>query len=416
MYESSVVFLPGSCQEEIQPRVCSDGTWSAWGSLKGYQETSCVVENPCPTGFVAVGTLSTGNDIIGPGLGQTFENTIEDCEALCDENENCVAFMYGGHTVQHPTMDMCELAATVTPNGDHWDNFLFCARGDFSYNECPSGYTQVGTLSTNNDIAGPGLGQYNLPTVEACRAKCEQNDECIAFMYGGDTYVHPDMDKCELSAINVPDTDFWDNFLFCSYDGIQFAQLTSEQCAENLPYGECGSSYNYDFSDQSFMCTDAPYADYAHKVWDQYVWDSDQLVYTIQWTFDEPKTLRERFLDAVEIGEHVVYEIRVPGLTVYTREQVWRFAATAEENVDHTFSWYHSSSGDEDGFSLDDGAWFASSTAEINGHGSPSLYPDMFGVANFNSRDTNENRGCGNYYFNGQKLPSPYIKVEMFMR
>lgn len=419
-YKSTSVFIPDICQQETETRECDDGVWGSWNSVNFYPAYSCTVENPCPDGFTPVGTLSTNNDIVGPGLGQSTEATMEDCKSRCDENPDCVAFMYGGES--GGDQDFCELSPTIIPDGNYWDNFRFCAREDVDILACPIGYTQIGTRSQNNDIIGSGLGQSLVPTINDCQALCEGNGECVAFMYGGDTYNHPSMDNCELASVNTPNTDWWDRLIFCSYNGLQFAQLTSDKCAEKLPYGECGSSLDYDFQNEAFMCTDEAYAEKVHSIWDQQVWDDGELVYTIQWTFDEPKTLRERFLNAAEVGEHVVYEIRVAdgGTSIYEREQLWRFSDSADfrgDYPDHDTPWLNSGDGvQEGGFSFDNGVWVASSANEIDGQYAPGAFPDMFGVGNFNSRDSNENKGCGNYYYDGQAFPSPNIKVKMFMR
>merc|ERR1712147_364754 len=99
------------------------------------------------------------------------------CRAKCEAHPKCVAFMYGG---KDRGDTICELASTKVPNYSWGNNFRFCAA-----KECGSGYKQVGTLSSRNDIKGAGLGQTQQPNIAACRAKWEAHPRCVAFMYGG---------------------------------------------------------------------------------------------------------------------------------------------------------------------------------------------------------------------------------------
>jgi len=81
----------------------------------------------CPDGYSQVGTLSENNDIVGTGLGQSQQNSITDCKDRCDQNANCVAFMYGGANEEEAST-LCELSRTVTPNNDWGTNFRFCKK------------------------------------------------------------------------------------------------------------------------------------------------------------------------------------------------------------------------------------------------------------------------------------------------
>jgi len=58
-------------------------------------------------------------------MGQSREDTIEDCQALCESTEGCVAFMYGGQTTVHQSKK-CELSSSATPNNSWGSNFRFC--------------------------------------------------------------------------------------------------------------------------------------------------------------------------------------------------------------------------------------------------------------------------------------------------
>ena len=82
---------------------------------------------------------------------------------------------------------------------------------------CPAGYYQVGTLSSNNDIMGRGLGQsYDSKTIDGCEAKCENHSKCVAFMFDDKSF------KCELSATRKPNNSWGTNFRFCASDEGNF--------------------------------------------------------------------------------------------------------------------------------------------------------------------------------------------------
>ena len=71
----------------------------------------------------------------------------------------------------------------------------------------------MGTLSSNNDVDGAGLGQsYDAKTIEACEAKCANNNQCVAFMYEDRTYL------CELANTRTPNSSWGSNFRFCARD------------------------------------------------------------------------------------------------------------------------------------------------------------------------------------------------------
>ena len=82
---------------------------------------------------------------------------------------------------------------------------------------CPANYHQVGTLSTNNDIGGSGLGQsYDATDISGCEAKCANNAQCVAFMW------ESNMKLCELADTTVPNADWGSNFRFCALDDSNF--------------------------------------------------------------------------------------------------------------------------------------------------------------------------------------------------
>jgi len=66
---------------------------------------------------------------------------------------------------------------------------------------CPTGYTQIGTLTENNDVAGVGLGQFQMNTIEECKAKCESVTTCKSFGFG-----HHNSDghtTCEIDSVDA---------------------------------------------------------------------------------------------------------------------------------------------------------------------------------------------------------------------
>ena len=89
--------------------------------------------------------------------------------------------------------------------------FFFC------FLACPVGYTQSGTLSTNNDVLGTGLGQSQQSTIEDCKDQCEANPSCNSFMYGGvDTNQN---DLCKIAAETFVTTNWGTNWRFCTKQG-----------------------------------------------------------------------------------------------------------------------------------------------------------------------------------------------------
>eukprot|EP00492_Amphilonche_elongata_P005587 TRINITY_DN860_c0_g1_i4.p1 TRINITY_DN860_c0_g1~~TRINITY_DN860_c0_g1_i4.p1 ORF type:complete len:118 (+),score=17.93 TRINITY_DN860_c0_g1_i4:358-711(+) len=111
-----------------------------------------------------------------------------------------------------------------TPSNSHWETdlsamFLRTIEGDGVVAKCPSGYSQVGTLSDNNDIQGEGLGQSKEVSIADCKNLCENDHNCVAFMYGGAS-TEEDSTKCELSDTVTPDNNWGLNFRFCRKNSV----------------------------------------------------------------------------------------------------------------------------------------------------------------------------------------------------
>jgi len=139
--------------------------------------------------------------------------------------------MYGGASIFDDSK-LCELSSTMIPNNNWGSNFRFCKQNIVAV--CPSGYTQVGTLSENNDIAGLALGQTQEDSIQDCQAQCESNEDCVAFMYGGAS-IFDDSKLCELSSTVIPDNDWGSNFRFCKKN--LYIKHEKSQCYANFaPY------------------------------------------------------------------------------------------------------------------------------------------------------------------------------------
>jgi len=85
---------------------------------------------PCPEGYIQVGTLALTNNIVGDGLSTVKTENIADCQYLCEELENhkCVAFMYGNEDLKYKHGDYCKLSEQPIPEVDFGTNFRFCQR------------------------------------------------------------------------------------------------------------------------------------------------------------------------------------------------------------------------------------------------------------------------------------------------
>eukprot|EP00492_Amphilonche_elongata_P005586 TRINITY_DN860_c0_g1_i2.p1 TRINITY_DN860_c0_g1~~TRINITY_DN860_c0_g1_i2.p1 ORF type:complete len:119 (+),score=17.14 TRINITY_DN860_c0_g1_i2:358-714(+) len=112
-----------------------------------------------------------------------------------------------------------------TPSNSHWETdlsamFLRTIEGDGVVAKCPSGYSQVGTLSDNNDIQGEGLGQSKEVSIDRLqKSLAKMNHNCVALC----TVVastEEDSTKCELSDTVTPDNNWGLNFRFCRKNSV----------------------------------------------------------------------------------------------------------------------------------------------------------------------------------------------------
>jgi len=253
-------YINGDQVDTCSNKGCGGCCGSACSWVGTYCNEAYGVVAKCPGGYSQVGTLSENNDIGGIGLGQSNQDSIGKCKQLCENDPNCVAFMYGGSNTEGDST-LCELSSSVEPNSSWGSNFRFCRKtvkclqenpnnankplcflnevykdtcsnngcngccgstcswisnycSESIVAECPVGYQQVGTLSENNDVGGTGMGQTQENSIEDCQALCESTEGCVAFMYGGASTVH-DSKLCELSSIATPNSSWGSNFRFC---------------------------------------------------------------------------------------------------------------------------------------------------------------------------------------------------------
>jgi hypothetical protein len=83
----------------------------------------------------------------------------------------------------------------------------YCNEADGVVAKCPGGYSQVGTLSENNDVGGAGLGQSQQNSIADCKNLCDKDPMCVAFMYGG-ANTEEASTLCELSGTVTPNNDW----------------------------------------------------------------------------------------------------------------------------------------------------------------------------------------------------------------
>jgi len=160
-------------------------------------------ERFCPCSHVVDSTVS-------PSIAPTSGKRVEKClVANSDDSNRPLCYVDSAY------VDTCSNKGCNGCCGSQcsWVS-TYCNEADGIVAACPSGYTQVGTLSDNNDIAGAGLGQSHENSIEECKNLCEDTPDCVAFMYGGYT-AEGDSTLCELSAFVTPDNNWGSNFRFC---------------------------------------------------------------------------------------------------------------------------------------------------------------------------------------------------------
>jgi hypothetical protein len=178
-----------------------------------------------------------------------------------------------------------------------------------------------------------------------------------------------------------------------------FAVTSQDACAESLPFGNCNTPLTKD--SDAFVCTN--FRDVIHDSFFQKFYVNDVLQFTIDWNFQSgSKSLRDRFENAVAVGEEVKWVVNVPpslgnlfGVIYAEHHAVWRFSK--DSNVHSAFVQLTGS-----GLSGDDGSWgaaFNDASTEVDGSGGGSI-SGGWGHENYNSGDSFM---CENWYANGIK-------------
>lgn len=158
---------------------------------------------------------------------------------------------------------------------------------------------------------------------------------------------------------------------------VLFAVTTNDRVAETLPYGPAAPNP----AGPAFFSNAT--ANLTHNVWTQEAFNaSNTLLYSITWQFADTKTMQDRFVNAVNVGESVTWTVTAPSIV---GSQVivgtWRFSSTAGA-IGTRFS------GSGANFSADDGAWGAGTN--VNGATGASLTTTAWGHGAWNTNDSSD--------------------------
>lgn len=176
-----------------------------------------------------------------------------------------------------------------------------------------------------------------------------------------------------------------------------FAVIGGFECAESLYYGPSPISTAGSADGRAYyLCTNTASGNTAHSDWLQIVTDTaNNELFRIYWTFASSKTLSQRFVNAVAVGEAVSYRVvDTTGLAGAAGQEYffsanWRFSNGAAITASK-----FTVSASTIGFSSDDGAWGAA-TGSIDANG---VRPSSFwGQGNFDGVDSD----CSHVYVNG---------------
>mmetsp|Transcript_85029 Transcript_85029/g.170154 ORF Transcript_85029/g.170154 Transcript_85029/m.170154 type:complete len:398 (-) Transcript_85029:283-1476(-) len=185
-----------------------------------------------------------------------------------------------------------------------------------------------------------------------------------------------------------------------------FAVTGEANCAELLKFEECLVPLTKD-SDPCFCMN---YKDDVHESFFQEFWVNDELQFTIDWAFTTgPKTLEQRFLDAQNTGEQVIWSVVTApgkswnGVTAETHSGVWHFSSNAY--LGDAFGGAISGLGTVkgNGFSYDDGSWgaaFHDGVTPVNGDLPAGTVRTGWGHENHQSTDI---ATCKFWYANGNR-------------
>merc|ERR1711953_810983 len=123
------------------------------------------------------------NDVKGRGLSQTQEDSIEDCQALCESTEGCVAFMYGGASTVHDSK-LCQLSSSATPNNSFGSNFRFCQK--LNSGNAPECAILGSEHWSPNQVAPSSAASDAFD----CQRQCQDLDSCFFWVFTGQCHLH----------------------------------------------------------------------------------------------------------------------------------------------------------------------------------------------------------------------------------
>eukprot|EP00493_Phyllostaurus_siculus_P021568 UN21896 len=174
-------FLNEVHQDTCSNKGCNGCCGSTCSWIGSYCSDRIVAE--CPSGYKQIGSLSENNDVKGRGLSQTQEDSIEDCQALCESTEGCVAFMYGGASTVHDSK-LCQLSSSATPNNSFGSNFRFCQR--LTSGNAPECAIMGSEHWSPNQVAPSSAASDAFD----CQRQCQDLDSCFFWVFTGQCHLH----------------------------------------------------------------------------------------------------------------------------------------------------------------------------------------------------------------------------------
>ncbi len=128
-------------------------------------------------------------------------------------------------------------------------------------------------------------------------------------------------------------------------------------------------------------------------------------IFRIFWTFSTMKTLSDRFVDAVQVGERVSYRVVESTGQERSFSGTWRFSSRSAITA-ATFDTTETKCC----FSEDDAAW-GGGKGIVDGANANSVYNTNFwGMGNFDGDETS----CRAFYRNGRITTAPAVRTFMY--
>ncbi len=130
--------------------------------------------------------------IPGQLLTQTTTSYDYDCHSQCETNPGCLAWVYGPDPLPSGVKYNCGLKSSVTGAPVEQAN----VKSGYSSRYKPT------LLHRDQVIPGPILAQYTLPIYDfrACSRACEQNAQCLAWVFGPMAQLVPGQKNCVLKG------------------------------------------------------------------------------------------------------------------------------------------------------------------------------------------------------------------------